>query len=99
RYGEVQFFFQATIKSEEQTLALISVYSKPDAELLEQSFQTIAECEYFGDESLGVIKVQQIQAGIGMVPIGDDGQYFVTEKLGLDIEAMGGAQEDPEDGE
>ena len=33
-YGEVQFFFQATIHGHTQTLALISNYSPPVLELL-----------------------------------------------------------------
>jgi hypothetical protein len=97
-YGEVQFFFQATIKQEERNLALISVYSPPDAALLEKSFQTVAECDYFGDHNLQVIENTRIMAGIAMIPIGEHGRYFVGEKLGLDILSMGDV-EDAEDAE
>ncbi|KAJ7728718.1 hypothetical protein B0H16DRAFT_1225948, partial [Mycena metata] len=96
RYGEVQFFFQATIQQtgKEHTLALVSVYSDPDPEILEESFGTVSRCDYFGEEALEVIEVGDIQAGVGMIPIGDDGAYFVAEKLGLEIDAMGGVEED-----
>ncbi|KAJ7305437.1 hypothetical protein DFH08DRAFT_721220 [Mycena albidolilacea] len=93
-YGEVQFFFQATILDKEETLALISIYSPPNAALLAKSFHTVAECDYFGEDNLRVIKATQIQAGIGMIPIGNHGKYFVAEKLGLDILSMGGAEDE-----
>ncbi|KAJ7136449.1 hypothetical protein C8R43DRAFT_893888, partial [Mycena crocata] len=93
-YGEVQFFFQATVKGTERNLALISVYSPPNAALLKKSFETVAECDYFGEDNLQVIEVAQIQAGIAMIPIGGDGTYFVGEKLGLEIASMGGAEDD-----
>ncbi|KAJ7092934.1 hypothetical protein B0H15DRAFT_777192 [Mycena belliarum] len=93
-FAEVQFFFQATIDDTEQTLALVSVYSAPDADLLRESYNTVMQCEYFGEDNLEVIKITQIQAGVGMVPIGDEGTYFVAEKLGLDIATMGGMEED-----
>ncbi|KAF7371671.1 hypothetical protein MVEN_00023200 [Mycena venus] len=93
-YGEVQFFFQAEVKGVDRTFALLSVYSPPDAALLEKSFKTVAECSYFGEDNLQVIEVTQIRAGIGMIPIGEHGWYFVAEKLGLDIFIMGGEEED-----
>ncbi|KAK7006805.1 hypothetical protein R3P38DRAFT_2555038 [Favolaschia claudopus] len=93
-YGEVQFFFQASVNGDEKTLALISVYSPPNAALLEKSFQTVAECNYFGDDNLQVISILQIEAGVGMIPVDDTGKYFVAEKLGLELESMAGALED-----
>ncbi|KAJ7741150.1 hypothetical protein DFH07DRAFT_751153 [Mycena maculata] len=97
-YAEVQFFFQAAIQktNEEHTLALVSVYSAPDPELLQESFQTVAQCEYCGEESLEIINITQIQSGVAMIPIGEEeeGMHFVGEKLGLDIESMGGAREE-----
>ncbi|KAJ7711774.1 hypothetical protein B0H16DRAFT_1343411 [Mycena metata] len=96
RYGEVQFFFQATINKtgKEHSLASVSVYSDPDAEILEESYGTVIQCDYFGEEALEVIAVGDIQAGVAMIPIGEDGAYFVAEKLGLDVDAMAGMEED-----
>ncbi|KAK7020791.1 hypothetical protein R3P38DRAFT_2781427 [Favolaschia claudopus] len=88
------FFFQASVNGDEKTLALISVYSPPNAALLEKSFQTVAECNYFGDDNLQVISILQIEAGVGMIPVDDTGKYFVAEKLGLELESMAGALED-----
>ncbi|KAJ6514364.1 hypothetical protein C8R47DRAFT_1282332 [Mycena vitilis] len=99
RYGEVQFFFQATIEKsrEQKTLALVSVYSEPDPDVLRESYEMVALCEYYGDDDLDVIEVDQIQAGVAMIPIGEEGTYFVGEKLGLDIDALDGRQEDMEE--
>ncbi|KAJ7762228.1 hypothetical protein B0H16DRAFT_1884193 [Mycena metata] len=74
-YGEVQFFFQATINKtgKEHSLALVSVHSDPDAEILEESYGTVIQCDYFGEEALEVIAVGDIQAGVAMIPIGEDG--------------------------
>ncbi|KAJ7023772.1 hypothetical protein C8F04DRAFT_1193189 [Mycena alexandri] len=96
RYGEVQFFFQATINKtgKEHSLALVSVYSDPDPEILEESYGTVIQCDYFGEEALDVIAIGDIQAGVAMIPIGEDGAYFVAEKLGLDIDTMAGTEED-----
>ncbi|KAJ7626655.1 hypothetical protein DFH06DRAFT_1443729, partial [Mycena polygramma] len=96
RYGEVQFFFQATIEKsrEQKTLALVSVYSEPDPDVLRESYEMVALCEYYGDDDLDVIEVDRIQAGVAMIPIGEEGTYFVGEKLGLDIDALDGRQED-----
>ncbi|KAK6966427.1 hypothetical protein R3P38DRAFT_2590971 [Favolaschia claudopus] len=96
-YAEVQFFFQATINGQVKTLALISVYSPPNPDLLAKSFQTVAECDYFGDDNLQVIQVPQIRAGVVMIPIEETGKYFVAEKLGLDIECMAGMEDEDED--
>ncbi|KAJ7215250.1 hypothetical protein C8J57DRAFT_985982, partial [Mycena rebaudengoi] len=68
-YAEVQFFFQATINdTKELAVALVSVYSPPDPALLEESFQTVLECEYFGEDALQVIDVKTIRASVGMIP-------------------------------
>ncbi|KAK6984740.1 hypothetical protein R3P38DRAFT_2419766, partial [Favolaschia claudopus] len=95
-YGEVQFFFQVKIAktNREHVLALISVYSEPDASVLEDSFGTVILCDYLGEEALEVIEVGQIQAGIAMIPDEEEGTYFVGEKLGLEMDEMGGAEED-----
>ncbi|KAJ7458068.1 hypothetical protein FB451DRAFT_1341823 [Mycena latifolia] len=88
--------YQATVNSTEQTLALVSLYSPPNADLLQKSSDTVAQCEYFGEESLDVINITQIQAGVGMIPFGEEGTYFVAEKVGLDIASTGGSEEDME---
>ena len=44
-------------------------------------------CDYKDDNSLAVIEIESIRAVIGMVPFGQwsEGQYFLAEKLGLDV--------------
>ncbi|KAJ7263366.1 hypothetical protein C8J57DRAFT_1070616 [Mycena rebaudengoi] len=92
----VQFFFQATINdTRELSVALVSVYSDPDPDLLLASFQTVLLCEYLGEDALQVIDIKSIKASVGMIPYPDeDGLYFVAEKMGLDVGDMGGEEED-----
>ncbi|KAJ7702170.1 hypothetical protein B0H16DRAFT_1347648 [Mycena metata] len=96
-YAEVQFFFQADIKGLRDTYALISVYSDPDAELLEDSENTVWLCTYRGLDALKVIRVKRILSVVGMVPLDDVGELFVVEKMGLELDAMGGAEDDMEE--
>jgi hypothetical protein len=56
--------FNETIK----TLALISLYSTPDYELLCESYNTLYLCTHQGNEALMVVEVFAIQAVIAMVP-------------------------------
>ncbi|KAJ6624158.1 hypothetical protein B0H10DRAFT_1785229 [Mycena sp. CBHHK59/15] len=70
-YGEVQFYFQADIKGKRGTFALVSVYSAPDMDLLEDSEKTIWSCSYRGLDALVVIPVKRILSVVGMVPLGD----------------------------
>ncbi|KAK7036850.1 hypothetical protein R3P38DRAFT_2480616, partial [Favolaschia claudopus] len=95
-YGEVQFFFQAKITSSdrEHTVALISRYSEPDPILFEDSYGTVILCDYCGEETLEAIDVEQIQSGVAMIPDEEEGRYFVGEKLGLEMDEMGGKEED-----
>ncbi|KAF8164218.1 hypothetical protein K438DRAFT_2067351 [Mycena galopus ATCC 62051] len=100
--AEVQFFFQAKINrtGETKSLALVSVDSDIDADLLAESVGTVAQSDYFGEQGREVIDIGQIQAGVAMVPIDDEdneGAYFLSEKLGFDISLMGGVEEDIED--
>lgn len=92
----MQFFFQATINdTRELSVALVSVYSDPDPDLLLASFQTVLLCEYLGEDALQVIDIKSIKASVGMIPYPDeDGLYFVAEKMGLDVGDMGGEEED-----
>ncbi|KAK7037053.1 hypothetical protein R3P38DRAFT_2517049 [Favolaschia claudopus] len=59
------FSFKLQSTARLKTLALISVYSPPNPDLLAKSFHTVAECDYFGDDNLQVIQVPQIRAGVG----------------------------------
>jgi hypothetical protein len=95
QYGEVQYFFQATVHNCTKTLALQSTYSPPDQELLRRSFNTLWTCRYQGAEALRVIDVTDIHSVVAMVPLPHNNNlFFVGEKLGLDVAMLGGIEED-----
>ncbi|KZT25538.1 hypothetical protein NEOLEDRAFT_1156215 [Neolentinus lepideus HHB14362 ss-1] len=102
-FAEVRYYFRLDISEtgETKTLAMISLYSKPDADLLEESSHTLWSCMPQGDAGLDVINVKDIVSVVATVPhsvsfLGDRfrGRVFVVEKPGLDIAVMGGVEED-----
>lgn len=87
--SEVQFYFWSRHTGMECTYALVSIWSKPDPWLLEESFQAIYACAYLGQDNLHVIKAKAISAVVAMVPMwpsdGDNStHFFIIEKPGLD---------------
>ena len=94
-YGEVQFFFQATIRDAKQTLAVVSNYSPPDLALLHQSHDTLWTCHYQGANDLRTIDVKTIHSVVAMVPFPFNREkFFVGEKIGLDVAMLGGIEEE-----
>ncbi|KAF8573645.1 hypothetical protein K439DRAFT_1649955 [Ramaria rubella] len=88
-FAEVQYYFLAKIRGENWGLALISLYSRPDAQLFEDSNWTvysIMALEY--NEGLRVVDIKSIQAVVSVqlhshhVEEGDE-RFFVWEQLGL----------------
>ncbi|KAH7905503.1 hypothetical protein BJ138DRAFT_1017616, partial [Hygrophoropsis aurantiaca] len=103
-FAEVQYYFRAKVDnpavdteledSETSTLALVSIYSPPDAAILESSYNTVWICRYQGNASLTVVDVKNITSVVAMVPAGDrENEYFVVEKPGLEVAYMGGIEE------
>ncbi|TFK64920.1 hypothetical protein BDN72DRAFT_773971 [Pluteus cervinus] len=98
RFAEVQYFFEYpdSLVSENatQALAMLSLYSLPDPNLLQESAQTLVACKYQGDAALCVIPVEAIQAVVAIPPLPlkateEGGPYsnycFVAEKPFLDM--------------
>ncbi|KAG1823874.1 uncharacterized protein BJ212DRAFT_1296396 [Suillus subaureus] len=90
-----------------RTIALVSLYSAPDRQLLELSHWTVWSCTYQGEAGLHVVDVTNIQAIIAVIPhqptlpsgVTKD-HVFVVEKTGLDVSYTGVfAKEDDNDGE
>jgi len=82
---------------DEITLALVSLYSKPDPMLLSVSVNTLWSCQYQGDMALQFIDFKTIQAVVSMIPHTPviQGQaagehFFLVEKPGLDVAMMAG---------
>ncbi len=95
-FGEVQFYFLDNPRLENQespqkenAYAVLSKYSAPNQDLLEESFHTLHACSYLGQENLVCISVVSIITVVSMQPLppvaGDlDNLWFVVEKGGLD---------------
>lgn len=79
-----------------ENVALISVYSPPDAELLKFSHGTLWSCTHEGNDGLQIINVKTIKAVVAMIPhrptlpsgITED-RFFMVEKAGLDVTLTG----------
>lgn len=67
--AEIQYFFRLQYLGAENTLAMVSLYSPPDMQLLADSHQTLYACEYRADRSLAVINVKTIKAVVAMPPL------------------------------
>ena len=73
-----------------RVLALASLFSLPDEYLLQHSHMTLIVCEHRGGEALIVIDAKSILSVIAVVPFpfvvrGRNNQYYMVEKIGLDI--------------
>ena len=97
-FAEVQYYFQMIVKKVTRTLALVSKYPSPDAELLEESFSTLwaFKKQILDNEVLTVIDVKDIVSVICVAPLPGrtDGMHFLCEKPGLDVAQMGGVDEE-----
>ncbi|KAF8147192.1 hypothetical protein B0H34DRAFT_666950, partial [Crassisporium funariophilum] len=98
-FGEVLYYFRCKRQDSVLTLAIISVYSDPNPELLTASHGTFIYCNYIGDASLQVISVDCIQSVVSMVPhrlegYRVDGDYhYLVERPGLDVVRLGGGED------
>lgn len=69
--------------------ALVSVYGRPDEDMLEQSCQTLWACAHTGSDGYRIVPVSSIISVVSMQPLpqrpGDpENLWFVVEKPGLD---------------
>ena len=101
RFAEVQFYFRGKIQQEHVTLALISLYSLPDAKLLSLSCNALVVCAYQGLRDLRVVEIESILSVVAMVPFGQGGieenAHFLVEKPGLEVAVLGDVREDIEE--
>ncbi len=108
-FAEVLYYFQLRFEHTRYTLALVSIYSPPDAELLRESSETVYSCEHQGDTGLRAVFVSDIAAVVAMVPLFDvtgegeviipENRYFLVEKPGLDVAVLRGEEEQDIDGD
>ena len=95
KIAEVQYFFYLKFGELIQTLAVASVFSPPDQELLDLSHQALYASHYRGDDALITIDVKCLESVISMVPYykitleGEieipDTKHFLVKKMSLDI--------------
>lgn len=90
----MQFYFRSNHSGVERAYALVSVWSEPDMDLLQESSNTVYSCVYQGQAALQVIDVKRVTSVVAMVPMSPrDGdrspRYFLLEKPGLEITALG----------
>lgn len=80
-------------------LAIISMYSEPNPDLLVESHGTLVSCQYFGDNALIVVEVLCIKSVVVMVPHNpphskdSELHFFLVERPGLDIANLGSTPE------
>jgi len=112
-YAEVLFFFQFSPSNDNRAFALVSLYSKPDGELLRQSFGTLWVAKYLGKGALGIVAVESVHSVVAMVPfmlseceIGNPEtrdkfatSYFVSEKPFLEFLGTGDIASEEDGGE
>lgn len=90
-FEEVQFYFRSQLEIDDKTtaLALMSLYSSPDANLLQLSYGTVYSCMYRGENSLRVVEANTIHSVVVIVPFthpaSNKTPYFVVEKPGLEL--------------
>ena len=81
------------------TLAVVSSYSEPHADLITASHGAFVSCQYLGDDALVVIEVSCIESVVAMVPHSPphsmdlESHFFLVERPGLDIVNLDSAQE------
>ncbi|EIN06311.1 hypothetical protein PUNSTDRAFT_73339 [Punctularia strigosozonata HHB-11173 SS5] len=95
RYGEVQYYIMMKSGGETIGLAMISLLSPPDAELLTRSHGTLYACTHGGQDSLIVTCVKSIRSVVAVIPmmelLGEECEvqrFFVAEKPGMEWDLM-----------
>lgn len=101
QFAEVHYYFQMIVREDNQeqiqTLALVSKYSDPDAEIFRESHETlwVFRKQQASEELLTVIEVKKIDSVVAVLPLpGCDGMWFLAEKPGLNVAEIGGQVED-----
>jgi hypothetical protein len=80
--AEIEYFFRLRFGDTVYSLALISVFSPPDQEILEVSSHAAYICQHGGTDALTVVDVKAITAVVSMVPdyqVTADGDILVPE--------------------
>ncbi|KAF9032570.1 hypothetical protein BJ165DRAFT_1377881 [Panaeolus papilionaceus] len=87
KFAEIRYFFRIELHGQERTVALVSRFSAPDANLLSETSGALMVCDYEGDSALEVVDVKDIATCIAMVPFTEPAgtRFFVCEKIGMEM--------------
>lgn len=106
--ADVEYFFRLRFGETVYSLALVSMFTPPDEELLEQSHRAIYICHHGGLDALRVVDIKSITAVVSMVPDyqvtvgGDilipDNTFSLVEAPFLKLTALCGTLEDDDNG-
>ncbi|KAI0347539.1 hypothetical protein BDW22DRAFT_1322409 [Trametopsis cervina] len=111
-YAEVHYYFQVLMcNGSLQAFAMISIFEPPNIDLLNKSASTFWSCRHPGNVGLTIIPIQSIQSVVAVIPHPTicftnptdvdyfQDRYYVVEKLGLDVDSLGGSNEEDEEDE
>ena len=105
--AEVEYFFRLRFGETVHSLALISVFSPPDQEILEMSNHAAYICHHGGADALVVVDVKAITSVVSMVPdyqvttnreiITPENRFSLMEAPFIKLAALCGIVEDDTD--
>ena len=88
----MKYFFNAMVNNTRRTLALVSVYSRPDEDLFKRSNWTVWSVTEGGQNGLQVIDAKSILSVVSVIPHNhhvnadaSDVRFFVWEQMGMDM--------------
>jgi hypothetical protein len=87
----VEYFFRLQFSDTAYSLALVSVFSPPDQEILELSNHAAYICHRGGTDTLTVVEAKAISAVVSMVPdyqVTADGDIIIPENTFSMMEAL-----------
>jgi hypothetical protein len=106
-FAEVEYFFWLQFGDMVHSLALVSMFSPPDQDLLKLSHHAAYICQHGGINVLTVVDVKSITAVVSMVPDyqvtveGDiavpDNRFSLVEALFLKLAGLRGTQCEDDD--
>ncbi|EJD50606.1 hypothetical protein AURDEDRAFT_58434, partial [Auricularia subglabra TFB-10046 SS5] len=108
RFAEVRYYFRYPFGDEIRTLCMLLPFGEADSQLYRESSGTVYSCRPLEEAAVRVVDVSAIVAVVAMIPhpihflqlAGEDmvrrftGNFFVVERPGLDIMALGDPIED-----
>jgi hypothetical protein len=98
RFGEVMYYFVVQLSEEEEphNLAMISMTSLLDGEILEKSSGALRVCNFDSGKNLVVVEVTSIQGVVSLLPFPlmhgekllSDEKFFVIKDFGQELSVL-----------